>query len=144
MGWNTYSKRRSTAFGIIVSLACMLVVVTNFGSAPMLLLMSGPNSVESVQGSTTKLESPHLLASSSCIWTAEESMHFLCLGPLTDHLKASLTVTRAEFLAQHGNVSSSSRSLRRDRYINRRWLLLGDSTTARLFSMTELESFFNG
>jgi hypothetical protein len=82
---------------------------------------------------------PHLSAS-SCVWESNDTLR--CFDTLTEHMKTSLRATRKVFLEQHGSNSSSSKSSINSRrhYINRRWLLMGDSTMHRLYTLAQLQS----
>jgi hypothetical protein len=72
---------------------------------------------------------------SSCDYDIDDDKE--CLDIISLHINASLTFTRSAFIYYLDEKQKYSSI--RDTYVNRRWLLLGDSTIARLFYFSSVK-----
>lgn len=66
-----------------------------------------------------------IISSSSCMWDPRDDSHTNCTDLLSLHLATSLNRSRTLYLSQQQQSVPS--------LLNRRWLLLGDSTFLRMF-----------
>jgi hypothetical protein len=132
------SSHRRLLFGgiafVVLMAACGLLGRVTAQLDTMWMSISAVSSVN-VTDADAEVEGQSV---SSCAWSPSMEAHG-CFPLLMSHLQASLNFSRTRYWRSRGRPIGGENA--KERYLNRRWLFLGDSTVFRLFLDSRLETY---